>query len=255
VRGAADTLRVTVRNTPDSSLPQFVFLHGWGASPQAYAGSLRAARTVGLDVVSPTLPGHAHKPLLRKGSRGLVSVADYLTALVRPHLHASRHTVLAGHSLGGALSTLVCSTLHREGRDVSLLLLSPTGASPTFGPREWMRALGDLKEPRIRPSRPTAKEAKKLLSTAVRTGRLGWEARNTDLTSTWVDLAHAGVQVTAVHASQDRVVNTEPILLLDGIAQISIPHSHDWPTWDEEVFLLAVEHHLEQRERRTAQTQ
>lgn len=237
---------VTLHDKALSPRPQFVFLHGWGATPGAYAKSLSAVRCLGLDVFAPALPGHAHQPLLRKGSRDLASVARHLVARLRPFIAGQRHTILAGHSLGGALSTLTCAVLAEEGRNVSLLLLSPTGACSTFGPREWLRAMGDLKEPRARATRPTRAEARRILSTAIRTGRLGWEARNTDLTTTWVDLARAGIHVTAVHAVRDRVVNTEPLIALEGIGHVSVPRPHDWPTWDDAAFRIAVEHHLEQ---------
>lgn len=227
---------------PDVSSPLLVFLHGWGSSPGFYANSLRSAAHQ-VDVFAPAIPGHGGLPLPARKNRTLEQVSAGLLPEVSAR-GAGRHVILAGHSLGGALATLLCADLAEAHGDVSLLLLSPAGASPSFGPREWIRAFGDLRQPRP-PRARTLRESRYLLTTSLRTSRLGWQARVADLTQAWTDLLEAGVAVTAVHAVHDKVVQTEPLSRLEGAQIISVPRPHDWPVWDTQSFSLAVQVHLE----------
>jgi pimeloyl-ACP methyl ester carboxylesterase len=227
---------------PHASSPLFVFLHGWGSRPLSYALALQAASRHTVDIFAPALPGHDGVPMPAKGNRTLDYIAGTLADEV--NLRAGeRHIILAGHSMGGALATLMCQQVAAAGHDVSLLLLSPTGASPQFGPREWIRAFGDFRQPRpLR--RRGIRTSKALITSSLRTSRLGYKARIRDLRPAWDDLISSGVPVTAVHAIHDCVVATEPLMDIDGIQPISIPRPHDWPVWDPHLVDLALQVHL-----------
>lgn len=222
----------------------FVFIHGWGSHPGSYAESLDAIRRLGCQVYAPTLPGHAGIPMLPRGEQSLAHIAEQLESEI---LDASdgRHIVLSGHSLGGAVCTLLCERLSEKGVDVSLLLLSSTGANPKFGPRQWARALTDLLQPRPHGRRKVSRfrPGTELVHT-FRTRRIGWEARCMDLMTRWKGLIDQGLSVTAVHALDDRVVDTSPLMSVPGAQTITVFRPHDWPVWDPAVFEIAASQHL-----------
>lgn len=233
----------------DAESVLFVFIHGWGSHPGSYADSLDAIQRLGCQVYAPTLPGHAGTPMLPKDEQSLACIAEQLEAEI---LRASRgrHIVLSGHSLGGAVSTLLCERLSGKGADVSLLLLSSTGANPQFGPRQWIRALTDLIQPRPHGRRKYAGvHPGAELARTFRTRKMGWEARCMDLMTRWQSLIEKGLSVTAVHALDDRVVDTEPLMSVPGAQTITVMRPHDWPVWDAGVFAVAAAQHLSRLKR------
>lgn len=231
----------------------FHFLHGWGSSPAAYEKSLDAFHGSGITLHAPSIPGHASAPKLDKGSRSLEDVADYLVEQFRALGHKGP-VIFAGHSLGGVLSTMMCRDLLVQNPNVSLLLLSPAGANPAFGPRQWLRALSDLKQerPKNLSKRESRQVMRHFLRNSVRSSRLGLEARKSNMADIWMALAAQGVPITAIHASNDRVVDTEPLLDIAGIQVASIRRPHDWPVWDRGAFWTSVTLHLENLSRRGA---
>jgi len=236
------TQKANERSEPHSL---FYFIHGWGSCPESYGSSLKGIQDLGFEIQTPTLPGHAKVPRLPKGKRTLSDVSRHLVENFTPP-HGDQHIVFAGHSLGGVVATQLCKEVEAAGIQASLLLLSPAGANPAFGPKEWIRAFSDLRQERPKiAARTQWRLARNFLRTSVRTSRLGWEARNSDYREGWRDLISRGIHVTAVHASNDRVVDTRPLLSLDGAQQVTIPRPHDWPTWDQQTFSTIVKLHLQ----------
>lgn len=223
----------------------FYFIHGWGSCPESYKTSLSALEDLGFDIHTPTLPGHAKVPHLPRRKRALLDVSRHLSKTVTP-INDDKHIVFAGHSLGGVIATHLCQEAVTAGKQASLLLLSPAGANPVFGPKEWIRAFSDLRQERPKiAARTQWRLARNFLLNSVRTSRLGWEARNSDYREGWRELIARGVHVTAVHASNDRVVDTRPLLSLDGAQQVTIPRPHDWPTWDPQTFSTIARLHMQ----------
>lgn len=105
-------------------------LHGWLDNANSFSALIpRLAETEALDLVALDLPGHGHSPPLPGATCHYLdyaaTVLDILAALDWPSAH------VLGHSLGGALATLVAGTHpNRIDRLVLLDALGPLAAEP-----------------------------------------------------------------------------------------------------------------------------
>lgn len=221
------------------SSTHLVFFHGWGARPESYADALDAWSSLGYHVWAPTLPGHGEEPALPKGRHGVEGLVDW--AARQGRVPASGRVVFAGHSLGAVVATLLCQRWGQfAGTECSLLLMSPAGAGGTFGPRAWMRAIGDRRPPGSTSWTTARATWKGPLRTPVRTARLGWDARTFDVSAVWEDLVRRGVPVTVVHALSDAVVDSAAAVTLPGVRPVVVNEHHSWPEWRPDLARVAA---------------
>lgn len=230
---------------PLESGPLVVFVHGWGARPQSYGEMLQLWQARGYSVVSLSLPGHGGSLLNPSWRDPLGCAVRDVVAQVRALpgvMERRRPVVLAGHSLGGAVVSLAARDLHGEGARVSVLLLSPAGAGPRFGPRDWVRAA------RSGAGSGSVGQSwaawRRLLRAPVGVARLGWAGRVSDLRELWQELDGQGVTVTGVHAQRDGVVDSSALCGLSGVRSVVLPGcGHYWMMEFPELSASILEDH------------
>lgn len=222
-----------------------MFLHGWCATPSSYTGALAAWESLGFDVWAPTLPGHGSVPALPGRSHSVAGLAEWV--VLQGVVPSTGPVVFAGHSLGGAIATVLCDWWRSQSSvNRSLLLLSPAGAGGRFGPREWLRAAGDQRKSELNRRETFQAWWSGPLRAPLRTARLGLEARTCDITREWSRLTADGVQVTAVHALSDVVLDTRAVLDVPGVRSVTVAEHHSWPTWRPDLARVVMEEHRSQ---------
>lgn len=142
-------------------------LHGWLDNAQSFVPLLD--HLDGLDVVALDLPGHGRSPQRPAGVRYhfddyVFDVLDAAEALGWSQFH------LLGHSLGGAVSTILAAARPEAVRSLSLIEgLGPISARPDTAASGWRKAVR-LSRERPRRNHPDAEAAAQA------------RARNSDLT-------------------------------------------------------------------------
>ncbi|MBN2170538.1 MAG: alpha/beta fold hydrolase [Candidatus Krumholzibacteriota bacterium] len=92
---------------PGGPRATLLLLHGLGDSGRAFAEAFGDARLAGLRLLAPDMPGHGDSAGLAPAGIGL---DDYVAALRRLlDARAAGAVILAGHSLGGAVATLLAA--------------------------------------------------------------------------------------------------------------------------------------------------
>ncbi|MBE9604301.1 acetoin dehydrogenase dihydrolipoyllysine-residue acetyltransferase subunit [Acetobacteraceae bacterium H6797] len=104
-----------------------LLVHGFGADLSSWRPLLAAAGEAG-PVLAVDLPGHGRSPL--ESEPGLEALADAVEAAALAEGLDTVH--LAGHSLGGAVATLLAARGRIGIR--SLLLIAPAGLGPAMNP-------------------------------------------------------------------------------------------------------------------------
>jgi pimeloyl-ACP methyl ester carboxylesterase len=169
--------------------------------------------------------------------RGKASLAAYLDWLGSDLAARPGRSVLAGHSMGGALAVLACA-LWPE-RVAGLVLVSPAGlpltkpihrsaaqfarqaASRRFSPRDTLRSLAAF------------------LSAPVATARLGLAVRALDLSEQMGEVAATGVPVAVIGCSSDTLVTPDHCQRAAGLLgaryrEVALEGGHMWMfgRWD-----------------------
>ncbi|MFZ1681917.1 MAG: alpha/beta fold hydrolase, partial [Rhizobiaceae bacterium] len=121
------TPRLKVRTDPGQGTP-LVLLHGFGGAGEDWAGIAEAL--AGAALIIPDLPGHGGSMTYPEAGPPKVAGNAVLAELDAAG-HARVH--LAGHSMGGAIATLIA--LAAPDRVASLTLFAPGGFGPEINHR------------------------------------------------------------------------------------------------------------------------
>jgi pimeloyl-ACP methyl ester carboxylesterase len=115
---------LSVRTFEPSSQPArgaVFLLHGLAANSRLMDYDSRGFLSLGLRVIAPDLPGHGHSPAPFSPAHAESCAQALLQEKIRTGAIDPGHSILAGHSLGGAIALRLASTHHVAG----VLALSP----------------------------------------------------------------------------------------------------------------------------------
>jgi pimeloyl-ACP methyl ester carboxylesterase len=126
----------------------FLFLHGWGLTPRAYARGITRLTGAGVRVIAPCLPGFGGSDGLGLLRVGLPAYAERIGRMLDV-LEVDHPVFVAGHSFGGGVAIQLATD--RPERVRSLTLVNTVGGAPgrRFGlvNTSWLRwAAGTLGE-------------------------------------------------------------------------------------------------------------
>lgn len=125
------TARLKVTTVSGQGIP-LVLLHGFGGAGEDWSGIAEAL--AGAPLLIPDLPGHGGSMTYPEAGPPKVA-ANAVLAELEAAGHARVH--LAGHSMGGAIATLIA--LAAPDRVASLTLFAPGGYGPEINHRLLMR--------------------------------------------------------------------------------------------------------------------
>ncbi|MCW2501633.1 MAG: hypothetical protein JWN87_3309 [Frankiales bacterium] len=246
VDGAA--MRVMEAGSGDPLL----FLHGWGLSPQTYAGGVTRLTAAGIRVIAPSLPGFGGSagPPLR--GIDLPAYAQRIGRLLDV-LEVDQPAFVVGHSFGGGVAIQLATD--RPERVRSLTLLNSVGGGP--GQRtglvdaSWLRwMLGTVSElsPRdLARSAPAMLRAfvpnalRKPLTLAL-TAKL---ALTVDLADEAARLVATGMPVLFIWGDEDKLILPGALAAVAGKLPAEVVHGrHGWLLVQPEEFATLLRNAL-----------
>lgn len=111
------------------SAGQVILLHGLSANNVIMQYLARALANLGLRVYIPDLPGHGRSPGPFTPERAQGCTVSLLRGLAARGMIVPEHTILAGHSMGGAIALLVADKF----RPAAVIAISPAPMIPSHG--------------------------------------------------------------------------------------------------------------------------
>lgn len=204
-----------------------LLLHGWCGSPGAYAEAADAiGEATGLPVCAHPLPGHAGRA---PGPRDARTVAALAVDAEQALAEVPGPALVVGHSLGGGVAIALAARCPE--RVAGLVLASPVGGGDG-GWRAWARmAVGAGQEARAA-GQALAREQLDAMADAwrypVAAAQVGIHAKRVDLVGPLAGAVAAGVPVTLLLASEDRVVDPGALLGVPGVRVREVPGAHGW---------------------------
>src|SRR6266446_3680835 len=106
-----------------------LLLHGISANKKIMSYFAQGFSEQGLRVFVPDLPGHGRTAGPFSPARAEACTESFVRELITVHLLAPDRTILAGHSMGGAIAIRVASHIPVEG----VLAISPAPMRPAHG--------------------------------------------------------------------------------------------------------------------------
>jgi len=215
---------VDVVHSPDVGLPNVVFLHGYGLSPQSYKEALNYMALWGR-VIAPTLPGFGSSTALPRDRQQELSSYATSVAAAWESFDAPYPLPIVGHSMGCGVAVRLAR--NRPEMVSSLTLVCPIGGAGSH-PVTWIRLAGSLMReahvswgPRLWDSGPT------LLANPGRALRAAVTAKNANLVNDLHFLVNSGLPVTIIAAHGDGVVPPGPLRHV-GAHFIEVDGGHGW---------------------------
>ncbi|MTV25677.1 alpha/beta hydrolase [Nitriliruptoraceae bacterium ZYF776] len=240
--------------------PPVVFVHGWGLSARAYAGSLPTIAARGHRVIAPALPGFGRSDEL-PGTYTFERLSSWVDDLL-DHLGVDEPAAFVGHSFGGGVAT--ATAWHHPERARSLTLVNSVGGSVWKDGDRGVRSLADrpiwdwgLHLPaEFRPARfgghQTWRRTRKVLPVILRdlvgnalsnpgaVWRAAALARTADLREELRELAERGLPVAILWGAEDTVVPEATFLAMceasGATGDIIEDAGHSWLLLDPEGF-------------------
>jgi len=236
--------------------PPVLFLHGWGLTAGAYAGSVHDLARAGYRVFAPDLPGFGGTAGLPRRSTTFLGYAAWVESFLA-EVGVEGAVRLVGHSFGGGVAACTARLLGRRARHLVLVnavgggawMADANGRVRGIAERPWwhwgLYFPGDLMNPNgfVTLPRVLGGAVPNLVRNPRAVLSVANLARTADLGQELAHLRRRGVRVSVVWSERDRIVpraNFEAMCQLLSVEGRVVRGAHAWMLGEPHRFARVV---------------